>query len=51
MISKGMDVKKLVNSEVFYPTLWKKKEIYYDNPDTMIVPYNDGIEAIEFEDP
>jgi len=51
MISKGMDVKKLVNSEVFYPTLWKKKEIYYDNPDTMIVPYNHGIEAIEFEDP
>ena len=46
-----MDVKKLVNSEVFYPQLWKKKEIYFDTPDQMIVPYNDDIEAIEFEDP
>lgn len=28
MITRGMDVKKLVNSDVFFPKIWRKKNIY-----------------------
>lgn len=28
MIEKGMDVKELVNSELFYPQIWQNKSIF-----------------------
>jgi hypothetical protein len=49
-----MDVKLLVNSEVFYPRLWKNKMIYSSEAEFKIVAYNEDIKIIEneyFSDP
>jgi hypothetical protein len=51
MISKGMDVKELVSSELFYATIWNDLSLHSQVSDTVIIPYNGQVEMIEFEDP
>jgi hypothetical protein len=51
MISRGMDVKELVNSELFYPTIWDKYSLFSPIEQAVIIPYNGEIEDLEFADP
>ena len=51
MISRGMDVKELVSSELFYVSVWKDVPIFSDRKEVTISPYNGEIEDMEFENP
>ena len=51
MISRGMDVKELVNSELFYPTIWDKYSLFSPIEKAVTIPYNGEIEDLEFADP
>ena len=51
MVSRGMDVKDLVNSELFYVSIWKDVPVFSNVAELTIAPYNGEIEDIEFEDP
>ena len=51
MISRGMDVKELVNSELFYPTIWDKHSLFSPIEKAVTIPYNGEIEDLEFADP
>ena len=51
MISRGMDVKELVNSELFYPTIWEKYSLFSPVEKVVTIPYNGEIEDLEFSDP
>lgn len=51
MISRGMDVKELVSSELFYVSVWKDVPIFSNRQEVTISPYNGEIEDLEFEDP
>ena len=51
MISRGMDVKDLVNSELFYPEIWSKYSLFSPIEQAVIIPYLGDIEDLEFADP
>jgi len=51
MISKQMDVKDLVNSELFYVSAWKNQTVFSPNQKMIILPYTGEIEDIQFENP
>lgn len=51
MISRGMDVKDLVNSELFYPEIWSKYSLFSPIEEAVIIPYPGDIEDLEFADP
>jgi hypothetical protein len=51
MVSRGMDVKELVNSELFYVSIWKDVPVFSNVAELTIAPYIGEIEDIEFEDP
>lgn len=51
MISKGMDVKELVSSELFFATIWKNLSLFSSMSEPVIIPYNDNVEDLDFEDP
>ena len=51
MISRGMDVKELVNSQLLYPSIWTQYSLYSTNPNPVSIPYNGDVEDLEFEDP
>lgn len=51
LINRGMDVKDLVNSPLFYAPLWERHSLFSPNKEPVIIPYNDDIEEMEFEDP
>mmetsp|Transcript_27882 Transcript_27882/g.42166 ORF Transcript_27882/g.42166 Transcript_27882/m.42166 type:complete len:111 (+) Transcript_27882:70-402(+) len=51
MIKRGMDVKELVNSQLFYATIWKNHSIYCHNKEPVMSPYNGDLDDLEFEDP
>jgi len=51
MIDKGMDVKELVNSELFFPQIWQNKSVFSPMPDAKIVPYNGDLDDLEFKEP
>ena len=51
MIEKGMDVKELVNSELFFPQIWQGKSVFSAIQDARIVPYNGDLDDLEFKDP
>ena len=51
MITKGMDVKDLVNSELFYVPAWTHLSLFSSSDETEFVGYNEDIEELEFEDP
>lgn len=46
-----MDVKDLVNSNLFYPKVWERYTIFSDQKELTIVPYNNDLEDLEFDDP
>ena len=51
MIMRGMDVKDLVNSELFYVSIWKDVPVFSSTAALTIAPYDGEIEDIEFVDP
>ena len=51
MISKGMNVKELVNSELFYVPTWAHLSLFSSSDETEFVGYNEDLEELEFEDP
>ena len=51
MIKKNISVKQLVNSELFYPSLWKNYSLYSSMQDPVMIPYNNSIVDLEFADP
>ena len=51
MIMKGMDVKELVRSDLFYPEIWKNYTCYSPIQKTILMPYNDDKDNLEYEDP
>lgn len=51
MIDNDMDVKELVNSELFYPQIWQNKIIFSKNQETVYAPFNGDLEDLEFESP
>ena len=51
MIAKGMDVKDLVNSELFYVPVWTHMSLFSSSSKTEFLAYNEEIEELEFEDP
>ena len=51
MIAKGMDVKELVNSELFYVPVWTHLSLFSATDETEFLGYNEEIEELEFEDP
>mmetsp|Transcript_26611 Transcript_26611/g.40609 ORF Transcript_26611/g.40609 Transcript_26611/m.40609 type:complete len:114 (+) Transcript_26611:5144-5485(+) len=51
MINRGMDVKELVSSQIFFPQVWTNQSLFSPLKEPIIVPYNGDIEDIEFESP
>jgi hypothetical protein len=51
MISRGMDVKELVSSELFYVSVWKDVPVFSAVKEQRLAPYTGEIEDLEFEDP
>lgn len=51
MITKEMDVKDLVNSELFFVPAWTHLSLFSSSDETKFVGYNEDIEELEFEDP
>ena len=51
MIQRGIDVKDLVNSQMFYASVWKRHTLFSDDRDPILFPYNNDIEDIEYENP
>ena len=51
MITRGIDVKELVNSQLFYPNFWKKYSLFSQYPDTVMIQYNNDLDELEAEDP
>jgi len=51
MIKRGMDVKELVNSHLFYCSLWPNKSLFSSSKAKVVLPYNGDIEDLEIEDP
>lgn len=51
MISRGMDVKELVNSPLFYAPIWTRYSLFSPNENPVIIGYNNDLEDLEFEDP
>ena len=40
MINKGMDVNDLVNSEIFFPRIWKNLKYFSSNRETQMASFN-----------
>jgi len=51
MISRGMDVKELVVSQLFYPRLWSNFSYFSNQKEMKMVPYNKDIEQLSIDDP
>lgn len=47
MIQKGIDVKKLINSQLMYPTVWTKKAYFSEKQDKQICAFNGTVEELE----
>ena len=51
MISKGMDIKELVNSDLLFPPVWTKYTLFSEMQEPAISIYNHELEDLEYEDP
>ena len=51
MIDRGMDVKELVTSSLFFTPIWYKKSLYSRIKTQKIMAYNNELEDLEFMDP
>ena len=51
MVRRGMEIKDLVNSQLFYAPLWTRCSLFSTMEEDVILPYNEPIEELEFEDP
>ena len=51
MINRGMDVKELVNSELFYPQIWQNLTLFSPCEDMVIIPHSGELDDLEFQDP
>ena len=46
-----MDVKELVNSSLFFVPIWTQYSVFSPIQEPLIVPYNNDIDDLEFDDP
>jgi hypothetical protein len=51
MISKGLDVKDLITSDLLFPPVWEKYTLFSEMQQTVVSVYNNELEDLEFEDP
>ena len=51
MVKKGMDVKELVDSKLFYSPIWEDQMFFCEVIDLVAKPYNNDIEDLQFENP
>jgi hypothetical protein len=51
MISRGMDVIELLNSELLYPSIWTNISYFSTTQKVVVVPYNRDVEDLNFERP
>ena len=51
MIRKGMNVKELCNSSLLYPPIWDNQTLFSPIEDKVIVPYNNHLDDLYFDDP
>jgi len=51
MISKGMDIKELVNSDLLFPPVWTKYTLFSEMQESSVCIYNNELEDLEYEDP
>ena len=51
MINRHLDVKELINSELFYPNIWREGVIFSQVKEPVIIPYNGSLADMEQEDP
>jgi len=51
MIDRGMDVKELVNSPLFFVPVWSQLSLFSSEEKTEFLSYNEDIDELEFEDP
>ena len=51
MISRGIDVIELVNSQLLYPSIWTTQTLFSTNENAIAMPYNKDVGDLEFEDP
>ena len=51
MIAKGLDVKDLINSGLFYVPVWTHLSLFSASDETEFLAYNQDIDELEFEDP
>ena len=45
-----MDVKELVNSSLFFVPIWTQYSVFSPIQEPLIVPYNNDIDDLEFDD-
>mmetsp|Transcript_42439 Transcript_42439/g.65118 ORF Transcript_42439/g.65118 Transcript_42439/m.65118 type:complete len:104 (+) Transcript_42439:2223-2534(+) len=51
MINRGMDVKELANSQLFYPTIWSKFSTFSSSSETLMVSYDKTVDDLLSESP
>jgi len=51
MISKGLDVKPLMSSQLLYPKLWLQATKFSDSKEMKTVAFNGQLAALEKESP
>lgn len=51
MIDRGMDVKELVNSPLFFVPVWNQLSLFSSEDKTAFLAYNEDVDELEFEDP
>ena len=51
MINRGMEVKELINSELFYPAIWQNHLVFSPEKDPVTIPYNNDLVDLEMECP
>ena len=51
MINRGMEIKDLVNSELFYASIWTEMSLFSPNENVQLLAYSGEVDELEFEDP
>ena len=47
MINRGMDVKDMVNSELFYPEIWHNLTLFSPTEEMVMIPYSGDLDDLE----
>lgn len=51
MIERDLDVKDLINSQLFFAPIWTDHSLFAEQSDPVVCPVNCDIEDLPFEDP